>query len=100
MATLRTAPSDRDPDVQRMFAAGATDAEIAAELDVTADTVRQDRRYLGLQRRPTPSAPVADARLVELHSQGLRNTELAETTGLTRRSVEERLYRLGLRSHR
>lgn len=99
MATLRTAPSERDDAVRYMVGAGFTDAEIARALGVTESCIRQDRRYLGLLRRGTPAEPVPDDRLRELHAAGLDNAAIADRTGLTRRSVQQRLHVLGLRAH-
>lgn len=98
MATMRTAPSDRDAKVARLFEAGATDEEMAIALGVTEGTVRRDRHYLGLLRRPTPAAHVPDDVLRELVAGGLDNGQIADRSGLTRRSVQQRLHRLGIAS--
>lgn len=99
MATLRTSPSSRDSQVRRLYRAGASDQQIAQELGVTTWCIRQDRRYLGLLRVPTPADSIPDSRLAELHSLGLHNGDIATVSGLTRRTVQERLHRLGLRAH-
>lgn len=99
MATLRTSPAPRDEAIRRLFAEGLSDAEIAERVGVDAYTVQCDRRYLGLQRRPTPAPPVSDDRLRELHAAGLDNVAIAEATSLTRGTVRQRLHLLGLRAH-
>lgn len=100
MPTLRTTPSDRDATVRRRVADGATDADIAAELGVAPITIARDRQRLGLLRRPPPAAAVSDDRLREAHAKSLDNAAIGAALGLTRRTVQERLHRLGLRSHR
>lgn len=99
MASLRTQPSDRDQQILRMFNAGATDEEMAADLGVSVSCIRKDRQYLDLHRAPTPAPHVPDVVLQAHHAQGLDNGEIARLAGLTRRTVQERLHRLGLQSH-
>jgi len=80
--------------------AAEDDEAIGAALGVSARTAKRLRHALGLLRAPSPHALVADATLRALHAEGLTTAAIAERSGLTYRTVQERLSRLGLRAHR
>lgn len=82
------------------IAAGRTDAELAAELGCSPQTVERARRALGVQLRATPAPPVADSTLQRLHAEGLATVEIARRTGLTLGSARTRLSKLGLADNR
>lgn len=90
-----------DADIRRLFAAGTTDADIAAALHTTPARVARRRQVLGLLRRASPAESVPDDELLDAHSRLTTEhnrpptaDELAAATGLRRSSVLERLSRL------
>ncbi len=91
---------DDERELRRLYASGATDAELGDALGVSQRTIKRERARLDLPRRATPSPVVSDGALRALHAEGLVNAEIARRLGLTHRTVQERMSRLGLKSHR
>lgn len=78
--------------VQELEAGGATDAEIATVLGCATSMAKKARLSLGLHHRVV----VEDDQLRALHAEGLTPKRIADSTGLSRRRVEERLKALEL----
>jgi hypothetical protein len=85
--------------VRAMFAEGADDKRIAAELGTGPRTVKRIRHALGLLRR-LPPPPATEAELRTLHAEGLTFREISERTGLGYKAVVARMHRLGLAGQR
>lgn len=79
-----------------------TDPDIAEELNLGVDIVRRHRQARGIAAvQPSAYASTDWAeRITEAHSRGLTNPEIAEATGYTVRTVQQRLSQLRLRAHR
>lgn len=95
-------PSLRVRRVLELARAGRRDTEIAAELGTTADAVRSTRRRHRVEGQGTyvPEGSGWEERTRELHARGLTTAQIAEETGWSIRTVQQRLWRCGLRAHR
>lgn len=89
-AILAQAVADDLPD--------AVTAELLPARSVMA--IKKRRLKVGLLLRDTPAAPVSDETIRALHARGLSTPDIAEATGLTRHTVDERLSRLRLPANR
>lgn len=98
---------DRDVDptsestIRRLWAQGATDDEIANELeDCSPALAKRLRLHLGLRHREAPAAQVADERIRRLHAAGKTSAEIAEEIGQKVSTVRNRLAGLGLKARK
>lgn len=86
--------------VREMHAAGLTDREMAEQLGITCVAVTQRRlRTLGLppnvaRNRLSPSE--ADARIREMHAEGLSDRRIGEQLGVSETQVRGWRHELGL----
>lgn len=98
------ARGEHSAEILRLVGEGLRDREIAQRLGVGVDLVRGVRRRAGVAAAPwTPPAEARSGwqeRLRELHGEELLVAEIAERTGWTIRTVQQRLHALGLRAHR
>lgn len=92
-------PRVTDAELRAGVAAGRTDAELAELHNVTEMAVRKHRHRLGLMRRRA-GAPFDLEVLRGLHQEGHPNRDIAERMGSTLRTVQQKLYELGLKAHR
>ena len=97
-------PSLRSVRIAELARAGRTDPQIAAEIGATTDAVRSLRRRAGVAPGIAPGSGQPrsgwEARTRELHARGLTNAEIAAETGWAIHTVQQRLWRLGLRANR
>lgn len=75
-----------------------TDREIAVILWIAPAAVRRIRRKLGIRGNPYRSGWEDQIRAA--HAAGLSNAQIVARTGYALRSVQQLLYRLGLRANR
>lgn len=81
-----------DEGIRRLFAEGKRPNEIAAELQVSVEKVRDRARKLGLRWRATPAATISNAEVYALLMGGLSMAAIAERTGLKLQTVRQKLY--------
>lgn len=93
-----------DPDFARelrgVLDEGGKDEDVAEILGISANVAKKVRHALGIRFRAAPSVTVPHSRIRSLHAAGLRTREIAARTGLTYRTVQQRLYELGLKANR
>ena len=79
---------------------GLDDEQIGARVALSARVVKRIRYAIGAFRGLRPSELASDTTIQELHAQGLGTRALAAQCGLTYRSMQDRMARLGLRANR
>lgn len=79
---------------------GLDDTQIGERIALSPRIVQRIRYAIGAFRGLRPSELASDATIAALHAQGLGTRALAEQCGLTYRSMQDRMARLGLRANR
>jgi DNA-binding NarL/FixJ family response regulator len=86
--------------VRAMVNAGVRDNQIAEALGGTSEQIRSARRRAGLPGQSGRAPSGWQSTVAALHARGLTNDEIAAETGWTLGTVQQRVWKLGLRSHR
>lgn len=93
----RDSRSEHAEEVARLFGSGLRDPQVAAELGIPQATVRSIRRRLGLRGTALPKERSGwEARLRKWHAEGLSDPEIAERSGWTIRTIQQRRSQLRL----
>lgn len=87
-------------EVRGVVEQGGGDGDIAEILGISVNVAKKVRHALGIRFRAPPAPMVPDARIRKLHAAGLRTREIASETGLTYRTAQQRMHRLGLKANR
>lgn len=78
-----------------------SDPAIAERLELTVDVVRRHREAAGIEAAPGQAFGTAwEGPIREAHARGLLTREIAEATGYTVRTVQQRLSQLRLKANK
>jgi len=79
---------------------GLPDGEVGRRLGLPPAVVRRTRREAGVAGSTWRARTGWEARIGEAHGRGLTTPQIAEATGYTVRTVQQRLAELGLKANR